>query len=153
MIVRLGTQWIGRNIHSCGRGAVIMLIKGTIWCLKFRFYANGQNEVRTLSPDCSIIEFKVLSMRLLLSIVSASPISFTSSATVIGRNGSRTSTSKSTVCHVNQSSLWQSRWIKLTSTHSRRAIAAVRRTTVSVPTSRSCKRWTSISHILGSFGV
>ena len=97
--------------------------------------------------------FKLSVMRRLASSVSASAVSRTSEVTTGGKNGAKLSPLKfklysTAECLVDATT---NEW--LTSTHSRIAIAAVRRTTASDPGPWSCSRCTRTCQSFGLFAV
>ena len=97
--------------------------------------------------------FKLSVILLFASSVSASAVSCTSDVTTGGRNDAKESGSKLRLC-VNQGQRQQvplQNWYsgRRTSTHSRIAIAAVRRTTASEPGPWSWRRWTRICQSFG----
>lgn len=101
--------------------------------------------VLTRLSALSIMELRVLETRRLLSRVSASPTIRTSSVTAIGRKGAKMLTSKERVYVENNDNREcaleiGTGWKRRTSTHSLSAIAAVNRTTTSVPCPLSFRR-------------
>ena len=125
---------------------------GSKFSFRERFY--GWFPSLTRAPDLSMIMFKHSSTFRLLSSVSTSPISRMSWGTVEIKKGASELGSNARDCSVVSSmvssSYIQTRYVTLTPTHSRKAAAAVSRTTVSASCDSKKER---TSQSFGSLGV